>query len=110
MSKRRTGCIQLRGGRKALRTNKAAITATLKRMALLINDLRAAGIAADMSYGDRGLKGAMKGADRAGARFALVLGESELADGQVQVKDLGSHDQAGVALDEVVAELGRRLT
>ena len=49
-----------------------------QRMSLLVDALRASGISADMAYGGRGLKGAMKGADRAGARYALVLGENEL--------------------------------
>ena len=33
-------------------------------------ELRRAGVAADMAFGGKGLKGAMKGADRSGARFA----------------------------------------
>ena len=78
-------------------------------MAVQINKLRQAGIRADMSYGGRGLKGAMKGADRAGARFALVLGESELAAGEVQLKNLESHEQHAVALDALVQELQSRI-
>ena len=70
-----------------------------KRMSLLIDALRAAGIAADTSYGGRGLKGAMKGADRSGAHYALVLGERELEDGEVTLKDLLDHSQRQVALD-----------
>ena len=66
-----------------------ALGAAAKRtMTTLINDLRKAGISADMSFGDRGLKGAMKGADRAGARFALVLGEQELENGTVALRTL----------------------
>ena len=38
-------------------------------------ELRAQGVSTDLAYGGRGLKGAMKGADRSGARFALVLGD-----------------------------------
>lgn len=69
-----------------------------RKMSSLIAELRAAGISADMAYGGRGLKGAMKGADRAGARFALVLGDQELANGEVAVKNLESHEQVAVAL------------
>lgn len=76
-----------------------------RRMAILINDLRNAGVRADMSYGGRGLKGAMKGADRAGARFALVLGESELESGEVQLRDLQAREQRAVSLDAIVSEL-----
>ena len=81
-----------------------------RAMAVLVGKLRNAGISSDMSYGGRGLKGAMKGADRAGARFALVLGESELEAGEVQLKDLTAHEQHAVALDDVVAQLQARLS
>lgn len=75
----------------------------------LINQVRQAGLRADMSYGDRGLKGAMKGADRAGARYALVLGDQELEQGTVVVKDLAAHEQVDVALVDVVQVLRRRM-
>ena len=68
------------------------------RMSKLIDELRATGISADMAYGKRGLKGSMKGADRAGARFALVLGERELEAGEVAVKNLDAHSQESVEL------------
>ncbi|UQZ28086.1 histidine--tRNA ligase [Corynebacterium accolens] len=84
-------------------------TAAKRRMTGIINDLRKAGIAADMSFGDRGLKGAMKGADRAGARFALVLGDQELENGTVAVKDLAAHEQRDIELSQLVAVLGRDL-
>ncbi|MDK4330501.1 histidine--tRNA ligase [Corynebacterium accolens] len=84
-------------------------TAAKRRMTGIINDLRKAGIAADMSFGDRGLKGAMKGADRAGARFALVLGDQELETGTVAVKDLAAHEQRDIELSQLVAILGRDL-
>jgi len=73
--------------------------AATKRMSSLIDELRAAGVSADMAYGGRGLKGAMKGADRSGAHTALVLGERELEAGEVTVKYLRDHSQRTVALD-----------
>ncbi|QRP22266.1 histidine--tRNA ligase [Corynebacterium macginleyi] len=83
--------------------------AAKRRMTGIINELRKAGIAADMSFGDRGLKGAMKGADRAGARFALVLGDQELEDGTIAVKDLAAHEQRDVELSQLTATLKRDL-
>lgn len=77
-------------------------SAAKQRMVTLVDALRAAGIRTDMSYGDRGLKGAMKGADRAGAKFALVLGESELETGTVAVKNLRDHEQETIALESAV--------
>ncbi|GAB18257.1 histidyl-tRNA synthetase [Gordonia effusa NBRC 100432] len=67
--------------------------------------LRAAGISVDLAYGDRGLKGAMKAADRSGAHLALVLGDRELADRRVEVKDLKTGEQQQVSLDDVVASV-----
>ena len=52
----------------------------------------------------------MKRADRSGARFALILGDDELARGVVAIKALrGEGAQHEVPLDGVAAELGRRL-
>ncbi|MGJ4137657.1 histidine--tRNA ligase [Corynebacterium evansiae] len=79
-----------------------------RRMVGIVDDLRERGVAADMSYGDRGLKGAMKGADRAGALYALVLGDKELAEGTVTVKDLGAHEQHEVDLAAVVELLAEK--
>ena len=79
-----------------------------RRMVSIVDDLRERGVAADMSYGDRGLKGAMKGADRAGALYALVLGDKELAEGTVTVKDLGAHEQHEVDLAAVVELLAEK--
>lgn len=80
-----------------------------RRMAMLIDALRSTGLSADMSYGDRGLKGAMKGADRSGAKYTLVLGETELAAGEIQVKDMADQSQESVALDAVVDYLRTRV-
>lgn len=79
--------------------------AAKQKMVSIINDLRKAGISADMSFGDRGLKGAMKGADRANARFALVLGDQELEAGTVALKDLRAHEQHDVPVGDVVRQL-----
>lgn len=84
-------------------------TEAKKVLANVVNDLRAAGVSTDMSYGDRGLKGAMKGASRSGARYCLVLGEQELADGNVAVRDMNNHEQETVSLSAVQAFLEERL-
>jgi histidyl-tRNA synthetase len=85
-------------GEQARRTLFAAVT-----------ELRRAGVSADIAFGGRGLKGAMKAADRSGARYALVAGERDLADGVVQLKDLTSGDQNPVALDALVTTLKEKL-
>ncbi|MFJ2741021.1 histidine--tRNA ligase [Streptomyces sp. NPDC087440] len=72
-------------------------------------ELRRAGVATDFSFTGRGLKSAMKNAHRSGARYVVVAGERDLAEGQVQIKDMESGEQEPVALDAVVTELQRRL-
>jgi histidyl-tRNA synthetase len=74
-----------------------------------VTELRRAGVAADFAYGGKGVKNAMKSANRSGARFALVAGDRDLAEGVVQLKDLESGDQTAVALDGVVAAVKERL-
>ena len=71
--------------------------------------LRERGVAVDMAYGNRGIKGAMKAADRSGARYALVLGEQELSAESVVLKDLSNGEQETVALADVVDVLGAHL-
>lgn len=75
------------------------------KIVALAGALRAKGISVDLAYGNRGVKGAMKAADRSGAQYALVLGDKELADGNVVVKELSTGEQAAVALTEVVSYL-----
>jgi histidyl-tRNA synthetase len=64
-------------------------TAELKEVAVrLVAELRQAGIKTEMSYGDRSPKAQMKRANASGAAIALIIGESELANNSVSVKDL----------------------
>ncbi|MFI0217143.1 histidine--tRNA ligase [Streptomyces lydicus] len=74
-----------------------------------VTELRRAGLATDFAFGGKGLKNAMKSANRSGARLALVAGERDLAEGVVQLKDLESGEQTPVALDAVLDEVRRRL-
>jgi histidyl-tRNA synthetase len=79
------------------------------RLVGIVGALRRGGIRADLAYGGRGLKGAMKAADRSGARYALVLGERDLDGGVIQLKDLSDGTQTEVPLDGAVAAVDRAL-
>ncbi|GIH22935.1 histidine--tRNA ligase [Acrocarpospora phusangensis] len=76
----------------------------------LVVALRRAGLSVDMAFGGRGVKGGMKAADRSGARFALILGDRDLAAGAVQVKDLTTAEQTAVPLAEVADTLKGKLS
>lgn len=62
--------------------------------------LRAAGLGADRGYDNRSMKAQMKLANRSGAAFALIVGESELAAGTVVVKPMNGGDQFTVSREE----------
>lgn len=72
--------------------------------------LRNAGVRVDLAYGDRGIKGAMRAADRSGAVVAVVAGDRDIESGTVGVKDLSTGEQVDVAVDSVVAEVLSRLS
>ena len=70
----------------------------------LLAELRRAGIATDMAY--RGnMKRRMAKADAQGARFAIILGDDELAKGVAAVKLLGVGSQSEVPFADLVGML-----
>ncbi|MGU3433285.1 histidine--tRNA ligase [Actinomycetes bacterium M1A6_2h] len=77
----------------------------LRRLAVIARDLRRDGVRTDLAYGGRGVKGAMKSADRSGARIALVLGERDIEAGEIGVKILATGEQESVPLDDVLARV-----
>ncbi|KAA5831834.1 histidine--tRNA ligase [Saccharopolyspora hirsuta] len=79
--------------------------AAKRRLVAAAGGLRAAGVRVDVAYGGKGLKGAMKAADRSGARYALVLGERDIEAGNAQLKELASGEQRPVALENLVDEV-----
>ncbi|NIL76885.1 Histidine--tRNA ligase [Rhodococcus sp. B10] len=79
------------------------------QLVAIAGQLRTKNISVDLAYGNRGVKGAMKAADRSGARYALVLGDKELAERVVVVKDLSTGEQKETPLADVVAVLESEL-
>jgi histidyl-tRNA synthetase len=76
---------------------------------VLTHQLRLAGVAADRAFDARSMKAQMKAAGRSGARFALIMGEQEAADGTVTVRDLASSEQTTIGRDVVVDHLRKVL-
>ena len=76
---------------------------------VLGRDLRKAGIVCEVDTRGTSLKSQLRRANALGARMVLILGESELAEGVVQLKDLGGHTQDRVARDKVVPIVVDRL-
>jgi histidyl-tRNA synthetase len=63
--------------------------------------VRRAGFSTEVAFGDRSLKGAMKGADKSGARFVAVIGESERESGSVELKRMSDGTSISVKISEI---------
>jgi histidyl-tRNA synthetase len=70
---------------------------------------RRAGIGAERAFDGRSMKSQMKHADRSGATFALIVGEREVADEVVTVRELASSEQVEVKRKEIVDWVRERL-
>lgn len=73
-----------------------------KEAAGVVYQLRKAGIQVDKDYAGKKVKAQFKSADRLQAKYVLVLGENELANGQINVKRMATGDQETIALADVV--------
>jgi histidyl-tRNA synthetase len=71
----------------------------------LAKTLRQKGLRVEMLSPERGLKALLRRADKVGARYAIIMGENELARGVVQVRDLKASTQREIANDAVAAEI-----
>ena len=76
---------------------------------LILQQLRQAGISADMSFVGGSMKSQMGKADKANARFTLILGEEEIKNNTVAVKDMQKSTQETVELKNVVNVLKDKL-
>ena len=77
-----------------------------KLQALIIaTELRTKGKRVEIAFGDRALKGAMKGADKSGAMHVVVLGEAEIASGTVELKEMKSGAETSVKIDSLFEAL-----
>jgi histidyl-tRNA synthetase len=68
-------------------------------------ELRQAGLSAVTGSAGRSLRAQMRHANQLNARYALLIGESELASGNVTLRDLGTSEQESLAIEQVKARL-----
>ena len=67
--------------------------------------LRNHGKTVEIAFGDRALKGAMKGADKSGARYVIVIGDSEITSGTVELKEMKTGATSSVKIDSLLTAL-----
>lgn len=71
----------------------------------LLAELRNAGLSAGMDFAGRSMKAQMKQANKANARFVAILGEDEVKESAVMLKNMQTSEQHKIAIDEIIKKL-----
>ena len=66
-------------------------------------------VGALLAFGERSLRAQLRQANRAGVRYAVLIGEQEMAQGMVTVRDMESGEQSALPLAETVETIRARL-
>lgn len=75
----------------------------------LLNQIRKAGLSADMDHLSRSVKAQFKYANKTGANFTLVIGEDELSKGIAKLKNMLDGVELEVALNDVTSIIKQNL-
>jgi histidyl-tRNA synthetase len=74
----------------------------------IAQDLRGSKFSVELAFGERSLKGSMKAADKSGAQFVVVIGDSEIEQGEVALKRMTDGVVTSVKIAELQKELSER--
>ena len=74
----------------------------------IAQDLRGSKFSVELAFGERSLKGSMKAADKSGAQFVVVIGDSEIDQGEVALKRMSDGVVTSVKIAELQKELSER--
>jgi histidyl-tRNA synthetase len=84
----------------------AALGAPAQKLAFgLTNELRRAGISAEMDYADKSLKSQLKRADKLNSSFTLIFGDKEIEEKQVLLRNMQTKDQQTIPLDGLLKSI-----
>lgn len=75
----------------------------------LVQECRDAGLVTEMDHQHRSLKSQFKLADKLGAAHVVILGPDELSQGEAKLRDMATHDESFVEINEAVAIIKDRL-
>ena len=71
----------------------------------LTKKLRNQGIKAEMDVLARNIKGQFKYADRLNAKYTIVIGDNEIAEGKVSLKEMSTSEQKLILIEDIVKEI-----
>ena len=69
----------------------------------LIMELRKTGIIAEGDHLGKSVKAQMKYANKIGAKYSVILGDSELESGKVELKEMATSEKTEIALSDLVS-------
>jgi histidyl-tRNA synthetase len=75
----------------------------------LLADLRAANVAATMAFGGRSLRSQMREASKQAVRYVLIIGEDEISQSRVAIRDMQEGGQTDVPTIDLITWLKERL-
>jgi len=80
-----------------------------KKAIVLFEELKEAGIKVSENLSKSGLKPQLENADKQKVKFTLILGQKEIVDGTIMIRDMENGIQEVVDFAKVVAEVKKRL-
>lgn len=80
-----------------------------RKMFILFEEMRRSGFSVRQAFTKDSLKAQLEEANRIGARFSLILGQKELMDGTIIIRDMESGTQEVIDYKKINQEIGRRL-
>ncbi len=80
-----------------------------RSLMMVAPQLRSVGVRVDLAFGDRGMKGAMRAADRAQAKLAVLVGDRDLEAGVATIKNLVTGNQVEVTAAGLIDSLQEML-
>jgi len=80
-----------------------------KKSMRLFEEMRAQGIRVRESFAKNGLKVQMEIANKLGVKYTLILGQKEILDGTIIMRDMDSGIQEIVVFEKIMGEIQRRL-
>ncbi len=67
------------------------------------------GIKAELDLNGRSLKSQMKRADKLGAGYVLIVGEKELEEGSVILRNMNTKEQTAIPIDDIVERIKKMI-
>jgi histidyl-tRNA synthetase len=68
------------------------------------------GVKSEMEFGDKSLKSQMKQAHRLGAKHVLIVGDNEIKEGKVILRDMETKDQVSIPIENIVENIKLKLS